>query len=367
MKKKWIHPLIVLLIAMTIASCSKKEATPVQANTILIQATKAALEKAADSVFMTVNTPGMIALISVEGEGDYLVKRGVSNIVTDEPMNVDNYFRIGSITKTFVGTAILILVDEGKIKLDSSISHYLPECNVPNGDHITIRNLGTMSSGLFDYTHDSLWLDDLYQSNFLMPFTPQSLLAYAFRHPSDTTMPGIKYDYCNTNLILLGLLMEKVTGKTVEEVVEEKVVIPMNLKHTFWPNSIFLFSPYTHGYYFVNDKFQDASNWNPSWCGAAGIMVSTIPDLKQWVKALAEGKFLSDDMKAERLKLVGGIYGFCLMKHGDWVGHTGSIYGYNTIALFNTAKRITLLINVTTNFLLPVGAYGAAFQKILDP
>jgi hypothetical protein len=66
-------------------------------------------------------------------------------------------------------------------------------------------------------------------------------------------------------------------------------------------------------------------------------MVSTIPDLKQWVKALAEGKFLSDDMEAERLKLVGGFYGFCLMKEGDWVGHSGSIYGYNTIAIPGTS------------------------------
>ncbi|MCX6286469.1 MAG: hypothetical protein NTY96_05090 [Bacteroidetes bacterium] len=95
-------------------------------------------------------------------------------------------------------------------------------------------------------------------------------------------------------------------------------------------------------------------------------MVSTIPDLKIWLKVLAEGKFLSENMKAERFRLVDNRYGFCIMKNGDWVGHAGSIFGYNTHALYNTAKKITLIINVTTNFLLPAEDFSTAFRKILE-
>ena len=94
---------------------------------VLTQEVKAQLESAADEVYSRIRPPGMIALISVEGEGDYFIKRGVSNLETGMPMNEDYYFRIASNTKTFTGAAVLILADEGKINLDTPIATYLPE------------------------------------------------------------------------------------------------------------------------------------------------------------------------------------------------------------------------------------------------
>ena len=365
MKKLLIYTGIVLCLSMIIISCSKENISYEQPVTILTREREAALEAAADSVFMTVSAPGMIALISVEGEGDYIIKRGVSNIVTLEPMNENNYFRIASITKTFTGTAVLVLADEGKINLDSTISYYLPEYNVPNGNLITIRMLGNMTSGLYNYTDDpGIWIE-LYESNFTKTYTPDTLLAIAFAQPVKFP-PGTMYDYCNTNTVLLGLLMEKVTGKTAKQVIEEKVIHPLNLQNTYWPASVFLFSPYTHGYNTGFGKLLDATNWNPSWGYTAGALISTIPDLKLWAKALAEGKLLSEAMKLERFTWVQNHYGFCIMKVDNWVGHPGTMFGYNSHVFYNSAKKITLIVNVNMDSGTPVEYFSSAFRKILD-
>lgn len=365
MKKVWGYIGMMVFLCTLLAGCTKEKGSEIQMNRILTSERKAALEAAADSVFMAVNAPGMIALISVEGEGDYIIRRGVSSLVTGEPMNENSYFRIASITKTFTGTAVLILADEGKISLDSVISHYLPQYAIPNGDSITVRMLGNMTSGLYNYTDDpNMWLS-YYESNFSKSFPPDTLLAIAFRHPVKFR-PGAMFDYCNTNTILLGLLLEKVTGQPAAQVIEEKVIRPAGLKHTYWPKTVFLFSPYFHGYNAGYDKLLEATNWDPSWGFTAGALISTIPDLKIWAKALAGGKLLSPAMKAERFTWVQDHYGFCVMKTGNWVGHPGSIFGYNSHVFYNSSLKTTIIILVNMDTASPVEVFSNAFRHILD-
>jgi len=353
-----------LCLCLMITSCSKENSRFDQ-NKILTRERIEALEAAADSVFAEVSAPGMMALISVEGEGDYVIKRGVSNTVTNKPMDETQYFRIGSITKTFTGTAVLILVDEGKINLDHSIASYLPEYQIPNGDLITIRMLGNMTSGLFNYTDDIEFWMSMYNTNFLNTYTPDSLLAYAFRHPVSFP-PGAGYSYCNTNTVLLGLLMEKVTGKSARDVIVEKVIKPMNLTHTYWQNSMFLPSPYMHGYSAMFGTLEDATNWNPTWAYTAGELISTIADLKIWVKACAEGELLSEATKQERFTYVQDHYGFCVMKAGNWIGHPGNIPGFNSHAFYNASLKTAMVIVVNMESGTPVEYFTPAFANILE-
>jgi len=355
-------PAVYVILSLVLASCSKSGTGP---GFILTPDRKAALERAADSVFMTVNVPGMIAMVSAEGEKDYIIRRGVSNLAYAEPMDVNQYFRIASNTKTFTGAAVLILADEGKISLDSSISSYLPQYNIPNGNSITVRMLGNMTSGLFNYTEDqSMWIS-YNASNFLMAFPPDSLLAIAFRHPVNNP-PGVAYDYCNTNVVLLGLLLEKITAKPASQVIQEKVIAPMHLGHTYWPSGLFLLSPYMHGYNSQYGELMDATNRNPSWGYSAGMLVSTIPDMKIWAKAVADGSLLSTNMKAERFRWVEDQYGFCVRKIGNWVGHSGTYDGYNSHMLYHSGKKITLIIVVNMDTGHPVDIFSAAFRRILE-
>jgi len=200
---------IILTLFLTVVSCEKENLiTPTPQ--VLTTEVKSELSAITDWVFLETSTPGLIALVSVEGEEDFFIKRGVANLETNEPIHEDNAFRIASVTKTFTGTALLILADEGLVNLDSTIAYYLPEYNIPSGHAITVRMLGNMTSGLFDYSEDpDLW-ERFFESGYTLYFPPDSLLSIAFRHPL-VFQPGTDYMYCNTNTVLLGLLLEKIT------------------------------------------------------------------------------------------------------------------------------------------------------------
>jgi D-alanyl-D-alanine carboxypeptidase len=360
MKKLLFFPGAVLCFCLFLTSCSKEDSSNPR---ILTPETKAALEAAADSIFMLKDAPGMIALFSVEGEDDFMIRRGVGSLVTNEPIGLNNHFRIASNTKPFTGLVTLMLADEGKIFLDSTISHYLPEYDIPNGSLITIRMLGNMTSGLFNYTDDTCMWNALIAGNYNTTFTPAELLEYAFAHPVKFE-PGAMYDYCNTNIVLLGLLIEKITGKPAGQVIKEKVLVPLGLHNTYWPNSTFLPAPYTHGYTINFDGLEEATNWNPSWGYTAGALISTVPDLMIWAKAMGEGNLLSENMKAERFNWIENHYGFCIMKTADWVGHAGTMPGYNSHVMYNRVKKITMVLYVNMDTGFPVEYFSASFMKI---
>lgn len=368
---KQIKPLFFVLIgslllnSMVLTSCTKDPVWTPAPNYQLNETIRARLEAAADSVFKTTQTPGMIAIISAEGEEDLIIKRGVANMATGEPMSENSYWRIASNTKTFTGAAVLILADEGKINLDNSISSYLPAYNIPKGDKITIRMLGNMTSGLFNYSEEeSLWAR-MFADKFVKNYPPDSLLAVAFSHPNNFE-PGKSYEYCNTNTVLLGLLLEKVTGKPARTVIEEKILQPLQLRRTYWGGPYFLSTPYIHGYNKDYGAVLDATNWNPSWGYTAGAMISHFADMKIWAKAVAEGSLLSEKMKKERFAWVGDHYGFCVMKAGSWVGHPGSISGYNSHVLYNSSKKMSLIILTNMDSDSPVEGFSEAFRIILQ-
>ncbi|MFA6979977.1 MAG: serine hydrolase domain-containing protein [Ignavibacteriaceae bacterium] len=366
--------LIVFLTVFISISCKESSSPTEPQNKILNAETIEKLQAATDKIMMNTQAPGLMAYIGVDGEGEGLsITRGVSNLATSEPMNVNNYFRIGSITKTITTEAVLILVDEGKIDLNKTISFYLPELNIPSGDKITIPMLANMTSGLPDYTWVEDFLQSLTNSHGQKVFTPEQLVASAFKLPMQSE-PSTKFFYCNTNYILLGLLITKVTGKSVMDVFNEKIFQPLGMKNTFWPNTSYMPYPYSHGYYLVDDNsLTDVTNWNPSWADAAGCLISNFSDLKIWAKEVNERKLLSDKMKSVRYAWVDGDFpgvtssGFGLEKAWDWIGHVGSIPGYNSQLFYNPIKKITIIINTNSMDGYPASSTFTAIASILTP
>jgi D-alanyl-D-alanine carboxypeptidase len=282
-------------------------------------------------------------------------------------MNISNNWRIGSITKTITAEAVLILADEGKIDLNKSLSFYFPEYKIPSGEKITIRMLGNMTSGLYDYTKDYDWNTSYNSSNGQKMYTPEELAAIVFNNPIQYE-PGTKYYYNNSNFLVLGLLIKKVAGKEVIDVFNEKIFQPLGMKNTFWPVTRYMPFPYSHGYSLDND----VTNLNPSWADAAGILISNLSDLKIWAKELGERKLLSEKMKGERFAWVDsdapGLYsGFGLEKNSDWVGHPGDIYGYNSQIWYNPTKKITVIVTTNSTEGLPTNAVLGEFMNILTP
>ena len=360
---------LVILLALVVITSSCKEGVVEPHLSVLTTENLVKLQAAADNIITKYNAPGLAVYISVQGEGELFITRGVSNLTTNEPMSANNYFRIASITKTFTTEAVLILVDEGKIDLDKSISSYLPELNIPSGDKITVRMLGNMTSGLFNYSQDSLFLTQYYLSNGEKICTPEELVAASTKHPLSFT-PGTKYEYCNTNTIILGLLIKKVTGKTVSQVFNEKIFQPLGIANTYWPTSRFLPYPYSHGYSFKTGSLIDVTNWSPSWGDAAGQLISNFADLKKWVGEINERKLLSAAGKEERFKWVDegdgvSYYGFGLMKISGWIGHTGIIEGYNSVAFYYPEKGITIIASTNCDDNQPAANTFIEFMKIL--
>lgn len=331
------------------------------------------LDDAVRKVMDEAKVPGVQVALSAPGKGEYVRAFGVADKATGAPMTDGLNMRIGSETKTFTVTALLKLVDEGRVGLDDPIGTYID--GVPNGDRITLRELAEMRSGLFNYSAD----EDFYKaltSDPRRPFTPQELLAYSFKHPV-LFEPDAKFNYCNTNLILLGLVVEKMSGQKLADYITKVVIEPAGLKHTLFPTGAEFPEPHAQGYtdQTASGKTEDATDWNPSWGWAAGAMISDLTDLRQWAKVLATGELLTPATQAERLKVVEALpgtgYGLGIFNVQGWIGHNGSIPGYQTPAVYDPQSKATLVVLLNTDISAegeePSTLFGEAITKIVTP
>jgi D-alanyl-D-alanine carboxypeptidase len=214
------------------------------------------------------------AIVGIWGpDGDYVRTFGVADKATHAPMQTDSYSRIGSVTKTFTVTALLQLVDQGKLKLDDPISEYIP--GVPSGDQITLREMAQMQSALTTYD-DVTAFTDTYIADPHQSFTPMQLAGYGLDKPLQFP-PGTQYQYCNTNTVLLGLVVEKQSGQRLPDYISEHILAPLKLTHTSFPTTAAFPDPHTQGYTVLQGVGQNATDWNPSWGWGMGNMISPTP------------------------------------------------------------------------------------------
>jgi D-alanyl-D-alanine carboxypeptidase len=332
------------------------------------------LDTAITDAMKAANVPG--AIVGLWGpDGDYVRAFGVADKATGAPMKADFYHRIGSVTKTFTITGVLQLVDAGKVKLDDPIAKYVD--GVPNGDQITLRQLARMQSGLHNYSAIEGFQKALY-GDPKRPFTPRELLDFAFSEPSDFE-PGQSFEYSNTNTVLLGLTVEKVSGQSLADYVRDRIVAPLKLSHTSFPTDNAFPEPHAQGYTLNEaDKEVTATDWNPSWGWAAGAMISTLDDMRTWAGALASGTLLSPETQRQRLETVNapGLppqdgYGLGIFNLAGWVGHNGSLPGYQTVVVRLEDEQTTLVIMTNTdtpaNGGEPSTALATAITTIVSP
>ncbi|MFJ3106146.1 serine hydrolase domain-containing protein [Streptomyces sp. NPDC086835] len=336
-----------------------------------------ALQKALDDL-VKAGAPGAMAEVR-SAEGTWTGSSGRGDLLRTEPPRPDGLFRAGSVTKTFVATAVLQLVDEGKISLEDSVERHLPGL-VPTGEKITVRQLLNHRSGLFDYT-ESLWpggLREIYEKRFAQ-YTPLDLIREANRHKPNFE-PGTKGGYSNTNYVLLGLLIEKVTGKPVEKQIDERILKPIKLHQTSFPGKATnIPGPHAHAYLRLDgadSPFVDMTKSNMSWAWAAGALTSSTHDLNTFNKALIGGKLISDDMLKEMKEAeplgAGAPYGLGITRlddpdFGTAYGHTGGTPGYTTYAytLADNSRQVTLSINTMADGEAENRAFQMALKSLL--
>ncbi|MFD9327611.1 serine hydrolase domain-containing protein [Streptomyces sp. NPDC060065] len=334
----------------------------------------ARLDKAIEDVRQEAGIPGVVVGLWMPGKGNYVRATGVADKATGEPMTTGPFFRIGSETKTFTVTALLKLLDDHRIRLDDPISKYIH--GVPGGRRITLRHLAEMRSGLFPYSADPGFVQDLL-SDPGRSFTPQELLAYGYKH-KNTFKPGAQFQYSNSNYVLLGLVIEKVSGHRFVDFLDREVLRPAHLHDTLFPEGAEFPDPHPRGYtnQTLSGEVEDSTDWNPSWGWSAGAMISDLHDLRRWARIVATGTLLSPETQKERLKTLptgypGTSYGLGILNSDGWIGHNGSIPGYESVTVYLPSKKATLVILINTDITHegaePSSLLGRAITEIVTP
>lgn len=331
----------------------------------------------------SMNVPSAVVVIRSSTFGDTQFSFGTLELGKDLPPNTQDYYRIGSVAKAMTGTIVLQLVQEGKLALEDPISKYRPE--VPNGDNITIAQLLEMRSGLADFDVDPTFRRAL-DENRTRVWQPQELVAMALKAPP-LFAPGARWSYCNTNYLLLGLVMEQLTGKSAQTLMQERIFTPLGLKHTSMPalTDASIPSPYAHGYHYGTAqgdgsaegalpqadrqaaaagtlKPNDWSDASLSWGWTAGSVISNADDMVVFVKALVDGQLLKPEMQQRRFASLRPIsdnnppydYGLALMKSRTYFGHNGQVPGYQSFVV-RDPKTDTSLVILTALTVSPDG------------
>ena len=295
--------------------------------------------------------PGAFAVVREEGSVR-TEARGVAASRPPSPMSSEARFRIGSITKTFVAALVLDLVEDGRLALDDPAERWLPGL-LRNGESITVRQLLSHTSGLFDYVEDERVL-----RNPGRRWTPEDLVALATAHPAERP-PGGGFAYSSTNYLLLGLIAERAGGAPLERQLQARLFRPLNLRDTTFVPGV-IRGPHVHGHRppshqgVVTGPPTDTVSEPAWWTGAAGAIVSTAEDQQRFFAALLRGRVVGPTLlrKMETTVPAGanryglGIASFPTPCGQAW-GHTGNVQGTIAVA-WNTkdaSRQLVLVVN----------------------
>lgn len=315
--------------------------------------THAATRAALHDLTATHGIAGVAVELSGPRCGRFTGTSGVADTRTARPMSTGGHIRIGSTTKTFTATVVLQLAAEGRLGLDAAIDRYLPGVVPDSGS--TVRDLLRHTSGLPDHVDAMDW--DSFPAWRLRTFTPAELVALALTQPR----PGPGWHYSSTNYVLLGMIVERVTGRSIGTEITRRIVRPLGLRDTVWPgNSPSLPDPHPQGYYHGTD----ITELNVSWGGAAGALVSSLADENRFFAALLGGRLLPEPYLRQMMTTVaadpdrlwpGARYGLGLIATplhrcgiGTFWGHGGTTPGFETVGGSTADGRRAQLV-ITSN------------------
>ncbi|MEV6735754.1 serine hydrolase domain-containing protein [Streptomyces sp. NPDC051104] len=336
-----------------------------------------------------IHTAGMYGAYAAVRDGDTTWRgaAGVADRDTGRPVTPDMEQRIGSISKSMTAVALLQQVAAGRLDLDAPVSRYLPGL-VPGqrGDRITVRMLLNHTSGIGDYV--------LYAFPSLQTLSTSSLDENRFRHvdPRElvrmgvqappTGAPGEKWSYSNTNYVIAGLLLGKLTGENPERYITRNVIRRAGLRHTYFPVSPRITGPHPklyESFYGLIDPPRDYSVYDMSWAGTAGAVVSTMADLDRFYRQLLTGRLLPAAELAQMETAVPmtdaqgnvtGHYGLGLIRFdwgcGTFWGHSGAVFGAETWAISSPDGRRQMALAYNLSKYDKLGPDGTVTPSPID-
>jgi len=345
---------LLLAVAVLVPACGEKTPAPAGFDGETIEQLEQAVREAMESG----GIPGVIAGAWVPGRGEWVTASGVADRDTGEEIETADLMRIGSITKSFAGTLVLELVDEGLIDLDDVLADYFPW--VENAQDITVRMLLNHTSGIVDDYENPAFMD-IASTDPLYRWDPEELVRASLGTYPDAAL-GETCIYSNTNYVLLGMIVEQVTGMELAGAMGEYIFEPLDLDNTVFPSGPEIEGEHSHSYIVAGENgelYDMTSGIDPSITWAAGAIVSTLDNLKVWAEALATGELLEEATHEEQLQWVemlgtegagiGYEYGLGILKLGDFVGHNGEFSGFQASMFYLPSRQAAIVVIFNCN------------------
>ena len=294
------------------------------------------------------NEPGCAVLVSNKGQIIYKKAFGLANLEMNVPIKPDMVFAIGSITKQFTAIAIMQLVEKGKIRLQDSINKYIPDYPT-HGYYISVEHLLTHTSGIKDYMTLEGFDSIVKRTEYNNPLD----FINVFKKENMDFAPGTNWEYSNSGYFLLGYIIEKVSGITYQQYIEENILRPTGMANTYYNNNKRIIKNRVSGYEKDENGFTNPLDLNSTVYYSAGSLLSTVEDLFIYYQALNSYKLVSKESLEKtrtRYKLQDGNdveYGYGVQV-ADWgvpvIYHMGGVSGFFTIQIYYPEKDLHFVI-----------------------
>lgn len=286
--------------------------------------------------------PGGVFMVAKDGKSIYQKAFGKSNIELDVNMKSEDVFQLGSMTKQFTAVAILLLQEQGKLNTGDAISRYIP--GYPGGNKITIHHLLTHTSGIKDFTKMKT-LRDIAQKEM----SPKMMVDFFKNEPVDF-LPGERFEYNNSGYVLLGYVIELVSGESYEDFIDKHIFQKAGMTHSRYASDRAIIKNRAYGYQKKESGYINKTIINFSVPFSAGSLMSTLNDMLQWQNALNSNLLLNPDQTRKAFTNYTLNNGEEIMYGYGWHlrdingtptrEHGGSVFGFKTMGVYIPEKDI---------------------------
>ena len=299
------------------------------------------------------------AIVSVSVDDTPLLTEAWGESAPGQAATVDMHWRSGSIAIAYLTTALLQLQDRGVLSIDDQLSKWLPD--FPHAADITLAMLANSTSGYADYV--DLDVLPLYK-DVHRQWTQDELIAAALAQPMKCK-PGTCFSYAHTNFVILGRVMTMASGRPVADLIRTGVLEPLGMRETRSDSTPFIPAPVLHAFSSDRGRYEDSTDWSPSWTIAEGsIMTSTVPDVMRSAAAIATGRLVLPRSFAQFLEPRTAslapmnsqrYYGLGILVSNGWILQNPSFFGYSGLMAYLPSQKIAIAVTTTMGPASPEG------------
>jgi D-alanyl-D-alanine carboxypeptidase len=353
--RRWPSTVVAVILVLGLTACGTGKTATLRAGDggPTAQAAGSEAQRVADIIERKMKEQDLTGAVYGVWRGDEVVAVGAAG---DSPIGLpatpDMRVRIGQPMESMLSTVLLQLDGEGALHQDEPIATWLPD--FPRADRITPRMLANSTSGISDYVTNPTFLQQFYANPFT-GFTSGQLFALANERPP-LFEPGTNWAYAHSDLVVLGEVLQKATGKPLGDLLRDRILGPLSMRDSEVVLTSQISSPFLHGYTNERGVFEDSSFWNPTAFLHSGNMTTTVADVATWIRALADGRVLSDEQHAAMMApSTAGIgsftkdkfFAYGVVHDGDWFFMDPSYGGYHGVVYYDTRTRTLVVAYVT--------------------